>query len=118
MSNENTKKYFEVSGKVDKIGNNLTIKKKDGGELFKRSILIDTGAEYNPIICFDAFQEELRNSMDKLEVGEVVTVKFNLSSREYDGRYFHNVNAFSIEAVYSKKKDVAVTSDDKDDFPF
>ena len=33
--------------------------------------------------------------------GDQVEVSFNLSSREYNGRYFHNVDAWRIENLGS-----------------
>ena len=73
------------------------------------------------IRIFSEFLHLFPNSIHRHRIGkteyDIYIPSFKIGI-EFDGRYFHNVNAFSIEAVYSKKKDVAVTSDDNDDFPF
>jgi len=59
--------------------------------------LIDTGAQYNPEICFQLFGEDKIEMLNHHNEGDQVEVSFNLSSREYNGKYFHNVDAWRIE---------------------
>ena len=69
--------------------------------------------------------------LNGLNDGDEIEVFFNLSSREYNGRYFHNIDAWKIEkesttgAVAPVNSDTLITSDveppsDKsaDDLPF
>ncbi|MDP7430699.1 MAG: DUF3127 domain-containing protein, partial [Flavobacteriales bacterium] len=37
--------------------------------------------------------------LEHYNVGDQVEVSFNLSSREWNGRYFHNVDAWKIEKI-------------------
>ena len=37
--------------------------------------------------------------------GDQIEVSFNLSSREYNGRYFHNVDAWRIESLGTASND-------------
>jgi len=60
----------------------------------KQTVVIDTGAEYNPEIAITAFGDERLRDLDKLSVGDEVSIKCNVSSREYNGRYFHNIDGY------------------------
>ena len=70
---------------------------KAGKEWQKQSFLVDTGAQYNPEVCFQLFGEDKIQMLSHHNEGDQVEVSFNLSSREYNGRYFHNIDAWKIE---------------------
>ena len=85
-----------------KISSKLSVENgtsKAGKEWKKQSFLIDTGAQYNPEICFQLFGEDKITMLEYYNVGDQVEVSFNLSSREWNGRYFHNVDAWKIEKI-------------------
>ena len=56
--------------------------------------------------------------------GSKVEVSFNLSSREYNGRYFHNIDAWRIESIEKSEQtsedipEFNSSADDEDDLPF
>ena len=56
--------------------------------------------------------------------GSKVEVSFNLSSREYNGRYFHNIDAWRIESIEKSEEtsedipEFNSSADDEDDLPF
>jgi len=75
---------------------------KAGKEWKKQSFLVDTSAQYNPEICFQLFGEDKIEMLEHYNVGDQVEVSFNLSSREWNGRYFHNVDAWKIEKIADK----------------
>ena len=83
-----------------KISSKLSVESgtsKAGKEWKKQSFLVDTGAQYNPEICFQLFGDDKIAILEHYNVGDQVEVSFNLSSREWNGRYFHNVDAWKIE---------------------
>jgi len=77
----------------------------------KQSFLINTGDEYRPIVCFECFGEKKVEMLDNFASGQKVKVHFNLSSREYNNNYYHNVDAWRIEEVFD-------SMDSNDDSPF
>ena len=96
---------------------------KAGKEWKKLSFLIDTGAQYNPEICFQLFGEDKNEMLNHHNEGDQVEVSFNLSSREYNGRYFHNIDAWRIESLSAEGNmeeppvfDTPAT--EEDDLPF
>ena len=70
---------------------------KAGNEWKKQTFLVDTGAQYNPEICFQLFGEEKIEMLNNHNEGDQVEVSFNLSSKEFNGRYFHNIDAWRLE---------------------
>ena len=85
-----------------KISSKLSVENgtsKVGKEWKKQSFLVDTGAQYNPEICFQLFGEDKIAMLEYYNVGDQVEVSFNLSSKEWNGRYFHNVDAWKIEKI-------------------
>jgi hypothetical protein len=98
---------------------------KAGNEWKKQSFLLDTGAQYNPEVCFQLFGDEKIEILNHHKEGDEVEVSFNLSSKEFNGRYFHNIDAWRIENISSNGADAientpefnAPTSEE-DDLPF
>ena len=76
---------------------------KAGKEWKKQSFLVDTGAQYNPEICFQLFGEDKIEILNHHNEGDQVEVSFNLSSKEFNGRYFHNIDAWRIENLASRE---------------
>tara|TARA_B100001059_G_C17654998_1_gene486479 strand:+ start:366 stop:734 length:369 start_codon:yes stop_codon:yes gene_type:complete len=69
---------------------------KAGKEWKKQSFLVNTGAQYNPEVCFQLFGEDKIQMLEGVNAGDEIEVSFNISSREYNGRYFHNIDAWKI----------------------
>ena len=59
------------------------------------------------------------NQMNKLEVGMTVTIKCNVYSREYKGKYYHNIDGywFSNQTNNPEVNEGFITTDDND-MPF
>ena len=85
---------------------------KSGKTWKKQTVVIDTGGEFNNEIAVSAFGEKLE-SMDKLEVGMEVKILCNVYSREYNGRYFHNIDGYHFAIMGSE-----VVADSLEDSPF
>ncbi len=86
-----------MTGKILKV---LEVEKgtsKAGKDWQKINFILSTGNEYNPEVAFQIFGEEkVENFIKYNKVGQVVDVSFNVSSREYNGKYFHNLDAWKI----------------------
>jgi len=98
---------------------------KAGKEWKKQTFIVDTGAQYNPEICFQLFGEEKIEMLNHHDEGEQVEVSFNLSSKEFNGRYFHNIDAWRIETIASnatnpmeEAPDFNAPATEEDDLPF
>ena len=76
----------------------------------KQSILIEqSGTEYNKEVAVSFFGDKIKNLRD-IEVGSDVSVSINLSSREFKGKYYHNIDGWFIAKM--GEETVAPTNDD------
>jgi hypothetical protein len=48
-------------------------------------------------VCLNVWGDDKVKELDKYQVGDKVKVSFNLSSREYNGRWYTDVRAWRIE---------------------
>jgi hypothetical protein len=108
---------MEVTGKLVKILELETGVSKAGKEWKKQSILIDTGGDFNNEICVSAFGDKLEQML-KLEVGMEVSVLCNVYSREYNGRYFHNIDGYFFTNQSNKSSDKITNGEAEEDLPF
>ena len=106
---------MEVTGKLVKKLELETGTSKAGKEWQKQSIVIDTGGEFNNEICVSAFGDKLEQML-KLEVGMEVLVLCNVYSREYNGRYFHNIDGYFFTNQSNKSSDKIQNGEE--DMPF
>lgn len=97
-----------IKGKITQILDVETGTSKAGKEWKKQNFVIDTGDQYNPEVCFQLFGDA---KIDKLaeynKVGDDVTVHFNVSSREFNEKWYHNLDAWK---VMSENSDTATAS--------
>ena len=89
---------FTVTGKLDKVLD-LIQGQSTRGPWKKKEIVVITGdAQYPKPICFTLFNDKV-SLIDGIGVGSDIEVGFNVESKEYQGRYFHNVNAWRVVGV-------------------
>lgn len=101
---------------------------KAGKEWKSQSFILDTEANYNPDICFKLFGEEKIKLLNDLNEGEKVHVYFNLSSREWNGKWFTSADAWKIEKINGDQTEEVIDDSDipvfennqneEDDLPF
>ena len=88
-----------VTGKITKILAVESGTSKAGKEWKKQGFVIDTGAQFNPEVCFSLFGDDKIAALTSFSEGQDVEVSFNISSREYNGKYYHNIDAWRINAA-------------------
>tara|TARA_R110002110_G_scaffold176630_1_gene380830 strand:- start:32 stop:346 length:315 start_codon:yes stop_codon:yes gene_type:complete len=104
---------MNIIGKLVKKLEKETGVSKTGKAWEKQSILVEQNAEYNKEVAISFFGDKIKSIRD-IEVGSDVNVSINLSSREYNGKYFHNIDGWFIAKV--GQETVAPTNED--DLPF
>ena len=70
-------------------------------------------------MAIKCFGDDKIKQMNKLKVGAIVTIKCNVYSREYKGKYYHNIDGywFSNQTNNPEVNEGFVTTDDND-LPF
>ena len=115
-----------ITGKLVKALDVESGTSKAGKEWKKQSFVIDTGSQYNPEVCFSLFGEDKIAMIDGIQPGTEIEVSFNLSSREYNGKYYHNIDAWRInraaaavvEDASMPQAPLEASDAEEDDLPF
>ena len=89
---------LKLSGKIKSKLEIETGTSKAGKSWSKQSFVIDTGKEYNPDVCFSLFGDKV-DLLNNFKEGQEVEVKFNVSSREFNGKYYHNLDCWFISGA-------------------
>ena len=113
---------MEIKGRITTI---LPIKSgvsQAGKEWSNQTIAIETEGEYPKTVALQLSGKSLDYNKDKLKVGQVITAKFDVSSREYNGQYYTTLGAFNIEihaaAVEVSQESSGHFADNIEDMPF
>jgi Domain of unknown function (DUF3127) len=122
---------MEISGKIIKV---LQLQSGQGknGVWKKQEYVLEYGDQYPKLVCFNVWGEKV--DQFAINEGDVVTVSFDVESREFNGKYYTDVKAWKVEkgagataaqnAPAGKNSDFGIpapdflNSDDKDDLPF
>ena len=68
------------------------------GAWFKQEFLVEyQEGNYPTQVCMNVWGEDKVKELEKYQVGDKVKVSFNLSSREYNGRWYTDVRAWRIQ---------------------
>tara|TARA_R110000765_G_scaffold44822_1_gene92671 strand:+ start:296 stop:610 length:315 start_codon:yes stop_codon:yes gene_type:complete len=90
---------MKIIGKLVKKLDRETGTSNAGKSWEKQSILIEqAGTDYNKEVAISFFGDKIKSIRD-IEVGSEVSVSINLSSREYNGRYYHNIDGWFIAKI-------------------
>tara|TARA_R100001443_G_scaffold1076_2_gene4219 strand:+ start:103 stop:417 length:315 start_codon:yes stop_codon:yes gene_type:complete len=104
---------MEVIGKLIKKLPLESGTSKAGKEWKKQIVIIETIEEFNNTVAVSAFGDEKIAQMNKLEEGMKVSILCNVYSREYNGKYYHNIDGYHFV-----NKSNAVEESHEQDMPF
>lgn len=89
---------LSVKGKIEQILKAESGVSRAGKEWKKQEFILETDDQYPRKVCFTLFGEKA-DLINGLHEGQEAEVSFNVESREYNGRWFTNVNAWKIDPV-------------------
>ena len=105
---------MQITGKLVRKLERETGVSKSGKTWEKQSILVEqAGTDYNKEVAISFFGDKIKSLRD-VEVGSDVSVSINLSSREYNGKYYHNIDGWFI----AKFGEETVSPLNEQDVPF
>lgn len=103
---------MEVKGKIVKKLEVQSGISKAGKDWKKQTVVVDTGDDFNNIIAVSAFGDKVEQ-LDKLQEGMNVIISCNVYSREYKGKYYHNIDGYwFVQQENKQTKNEFITSDD------
>lgn len=85
---------MEITGKVVAVLELVSGTSNAGNPWQKREFVIETPGQYPKKICFLLFGDKVNECP---QVGETAKVSFDIESREWNTRWFTNLNAWKIE---------------------
>ena len=112
-----------IKGRVVKIKKLETIKTKKGNDFTKQEIVVDQNRNYNSEVCL-VFLGDNVDHVRKINEGEVYEFYINVSSREYNERYYTTVDcwrAVQLNPEAPKKeesKGFVPVGEEQSDLPF
>jgi hypothetical protein len=87
---------MEISGKIIAVLPEQGGMSKSGNEWKKQEYVLETQEQYPRKVCFQIFGAD-KITQAAIRTGEELTVHFDIDSREYQGRWFTNINAWKVE---------------------
>lgn len=93
------------------------------GEWKRQDIVVETQEPFPKKICMGVWGDKIE--ADKLKMGNLLKIDFNIQSHEYNGKWYTNLKAWRLEVVTSgikepleDKNDFNQTEEEEDDLPF
>ncbi|MEJ7739569.1 MAG: DUF3127 domain-containing protein [Chitinophagaceae bacterium] len=87
----------------------------------KQEFVLETSDTYPKKACLAAWGDKI--DVGRLSVGQTVKVNFDVESREYNGKWYTDLKAFSLQVINENKnaevKEQQInTAGSEDDLPF
>ncbi len=107
---------LSIKGRVSQILKPEGGVSKGGREWSKREFVIDTEEQFSRKVCFTLFGDKT-TLINSITVGEMVEVSFNLESREFNGKWYTNINAWKIDKPETTPQSGQIPEYSIDDIP-
>jgi hypothetical protein len=119
---------MELTAKLVQILPLQTGAGKNGTNWKKQDVIVETDGQYPKKVCISIWGDKINENI--LKVGKMLTISFDVESREYNGKWYTDVKAWKVveggssqdsqENDYSESKNIApsLNVDDIEDLPF
>lgn len=133
---ELSSQYMEITGKIIAVlPERGGISQRTGAEWKVQEYVLETQEQYPRKMCFDVFGAD-KIAQFNIQIGEVLTVSFDVDAREYQGRWYNSIRAWKVDRQVAAPMgeamppfqpadvapaapvDFSAGSDPKDDLPF
>ena len=84
----------EITGKIIAVLPTKSGTSARGTQWSSQTAVIETHEQYPKKVAFDVLGDRIAEF--NLQVGEEVTVSFDINAREYNGKWFNSVNAWNV----------------------
>lgn len=73
---------------------------KSGKEWTKQEFVVETQEQFPKKVCFTLFGDKT-SLLNLFREGDQVNVSYNLESRDFNGKWYHNINCWKLDKVNS-----------------
>jgi hypothetical protein len=101
---------YIVQGRITDILQTESGVGKNNKDWHKRVFVIETDTQYPALIAFTAWNTVI-DQLDHLTIGSQVEVRFDVSSREYQGKYYSDIKAIAVKGLEEQPKQYATNQD-------
>ena len=122
---------MELTGKIIAVlPERSGVSARTGSEWKMASYVLETMEQYPRKMVFEIFGSD-RIAQCNIQLGEVLTVSFDIDAREYQGRWFNSIRAWKVERQTAQAQQGPAdmppfppapadfsAGDEKDDLPF
>ena len=85
---------MEIKGKIIAVLPTRSGTSARGTQWSSQTYVIETQEQYPKKLAFDVINDKI--DQFNIQVGEFLTVQFDINAREYNGRWFNSVNAWNV----------------------
>lgn len=98
---------MEISGKIIAILPLQSGTGRNGTEWKKQDYVVETHDQYPKKMCFNLWGDRI--DQFTIQMGEEVTVSFDIDCREWNGKWFNDIRAWKIDRSGSPQPQVFMT---------
>ena len=92
---------MDITGKIIAVLPTKSGTSARGTQWSSQTAVIETHEQYPKRVAFDVLGDKITEF--NLQVGEEVTVSFDINAREYNGKWWNSVNAWHVTRVNSQQ---------------
>ena len=92
---------MDITGKIIAVLPTKSGTSARGTQWSSQTAVIETHEQYHKRVAFDVLGDKITEF--NLQVGEEVTVSFDINAREYNGKWWNSVNAWHVTRVDSQQ---------------
>ena len=85
---------MEIQGKIIAVLPTRSGTSARGTQWSSQTSVIETQEQYHKKLAFDVINDKI--DQFNIQVGEFLTVQFDINAREYNGRWFNSINAWNV----------------------
>ena len=85
---------MEIQGKIIAVLPTRSGTSARGTQWSSQTAVIETQEQYPKKLAFDVINDKIEQL--NIQLGEILTVQFDINAREYNGRWFNSVNAWNV----------------------
>ncbi len=90
---------MEITGKIIAVlPERGGISQRTGSEWKVQTYVLETQEQYPRKMCFDVFGSD-KIAQFAINIGDHLTVSFDIDAREYQGRWYNSIRAWKVERV-------------------
>jgi hypothetical protein len=101
---------MEITGRIIAVLPEQGGISKAGNEWKKQEYVLETQEQYPKKVCFQIFGAD-KIAQAAIQQDETVTISFDIDSREYQGRWFTNINAWKVDRNVANASGAPATPD-------